>query len=121
MANLVQDQDAWHQVVSIYLPVAILVGILCFASQDGINNVRNLVGQERGYRVTHLMELLRPGALEKVIVWKSLKPCCLTNGETAALSRVVVNKVVAILGNMASHGGTWMVPELDAEAVNELA
>jgi hypothetical protein len=48
-----------------------------------------------------------------------LKPCCLTNSETPALSRVEMNVVVTVLRNVGSDRRRRPVGELDTKPISE--
>lgn len=62
--------------------------------------------REKGrYCVSNLNVLLSTAAVEEVVVRKSLKARCFPYREAPTLSRIRVNEVVAILGDMARDGG----------------
>jgi hypothetical protein len=71
--------------------------------------------------ITNLMVLLCSATLEKVIVWKRLKPRGLPDSEAPALRWIVMDKIMTILGYVASYSGCWSVCELYSEAVRKIA
>src|SRR5579871_2945790 len=84
-----------------------------------INHVRDLIGQPWRHGIADLTELLGAGSLEIVVVRESLESRGLPYGQTAALDRIEVYVVMAILGDVAGNRRGWPVRLLDMEAVIE--
>ena len=77
--------------------------------------------QQWRHRIANLMVLLCARAFKEIIVRKRLQSCRLAHSEAAALSRVVVNEIMAVLGNMRRDGGCGAASHLHAESVIEFA
>ena len=72
----------------------------------------DLVGKIRRDGVSHLHVLLRAVAMEEVVVRERLESGHLPHGETADLTRIGMNKVVAVLGEVAGDRGAGAVSKL---------
>ncbi len=66
----------------------------------------NLVCKQRRHGIADLVVLLCTISLEEIVVWECLQSSCLSYREAATLPRVRVNEVVAVFGDVASHGRT---------------
>ncbi|MCY1356741.1 hypothetical protein D9M69_432020 [compost metagenome] len=67
------------------------------------------------------MELLCPIALEEVVVREGLDTSGLTYGQATALSGVIVNEVMPVLGDMAGDRSCWQFLRLYPETITEYA
>lgn len=68
-----------------------------FASDKIVDDVRNLLGEEAGNGISHLLVLFGTRTAEEVVIRKCLQPCCLPDGQRSTLLRIGVNKVVPVL------------------------
>lgn len=82
---------------------------------------RDLVREVRRDGIAHLNVLFRAAAVEEVVVRERLKAGYLPHRETAALTRIVMNEVVTILGDMTRDGGAWTFGDLHPVAVVEVS
>ncbi len=78
-------------------------------AHDPENDVGDFCSQQWGNRVAYLMELLGPVSLKEIIVGEGLQTSRFANRETAALVRVRVDEVMAILGYVAGDRGGRMI------------
>ena len=60
----------------------------------------NLMGEKGWDSVAHLGVLLRTAPVEEVVVPERLEACHFPHRKASALTRVRVNEIVAILGNV---------------------
>ena len=81
----------------------------------------DLVGKIRRDGVSHLHVLLRAVAMEEVVVGERLESGHLPHGETANLTRIGMNEVVAVLGEVARDRGAGAVAKLHPVPVVELS
>ena len=82
-----------------------------------IYNGCNFVCEQGRYRIPHLVELLGSGPLEKIVVRKRLETSSLSYGQAATLSRVIMNKIMSIFGNMACNRCRRSIFQLHSESV----
>lgn len=80
-----------------------------------------LMRKKGWHSIPHLVILLCPIALKKIVVRKGLQSGRLAHCQTPALRWVGVNEVVTILRNMAGDGGTRRFVALDSESIRKLA
>src|SRR4051812_41648885 len=83
------------------------------------DDVGNLPSEQRRHGISNLSVLFRSWPLEKIIVGKSLQARSLPNGQASALARVVMNEVMAVLGNVGSNGRGRTAFDLNPEAIVE--
>ena len=86
-----------------------------------MNNAGDPARQQRRYGIPDLMKLLGAVALEEVVVRKRLQPCGFADRQAAALSRIRMDEIVAVLGNVTGNGCRRPAPQLNPEAVCELS
>ena len=61
------------------------------------------------------------GAAEKVVVGKGLQTGRLANCEAETLGGIIMDVIVAVLGNVACYRGRWPASQLDAKPVGKEA
>ena len=89
--------------------------------QDIPQGSSDLIRKIRRDGIADLDVLLRAAAVEEVVVRERLKTGHFPDGEATALARIVVNEVVAILGNVTRDGGAWAVGDLHSVAIIEIS
>ena len=82
-------------------------------------NFRDLACEIWGHSIPYLVVHGSSRSLETVVVWKCLKTRSLANSQTSALCWIVVDIIVAVLGNMGSDGSGYLVGQLNPEAVRK--
>ena len=82
-----------------------------------VHYFRDLKRQIRRYSIPHLHVLLCSISFKEIIVGECLQSRSLANCQAPVLSRVVVNIVVAIFGNMTGHRAAWHAGCLNLEPV----
>lgn len=106
-----------------WLVIHAVTGLPAFVSAHLIQQASHyccqLVRKKWRNGVADLGVLLRPVACKEVVVRKRLKACGFPDGQASALLRIVVNIVVAVLGNMRDYRGGRVVFALYAEAILE--
>ncbi len=85
------------------------------------DNACDLTGEERGHRVSNLLVLLCARPLKKIVVREGLESCSLADGQASTLRGIVVDEVVAVLGNVGGHRAGRVALELDPEAIIEFS
>ena len=78
-----------------------------------------LMRQQRRHSITYLVVLLSPWTLKKVIVWKRLQSCSLSNGKAPSLFRIRMNVVVPVFGDVARDRCGRAPEHLNPEAISK--
>ena len=76
-----------------------------------------LLGQEWRDCVSNLNVLLAPVTLEEIVIGKRLKAGSLPDGQAPTLSRIRMNVIVSILGDMTCDRPRRPCLQLDTEAI----
>lgn len=75
--------------------------------------------QQWRHSVSDLRVLLSSVSRKNIVVGKGLEPGCLPHGQAPALTRVIVDIVVPVLGNVSHHRCGRFVPDLHTEPIVE--
>lgn len=89
--------------------------------QQCVYYLRDLVRNKGGDRVANLAVLRGTLAAKEIVVRKRLQPRTFSNGQTTALSRIVVDVVVAVLVDVGRNSGGWRVTKLYPEAIGKIS
>src|SRR5262245_46047387 len=89
------------------------VSILDSTPQQLENAFCDLPCEQGRHSVSDLAVLLRSWSLEQIVVGECLEPSGLADSEAAALTRVAVDVVMAVFGNMTCDGGGGPATKLD--------
>jgi hypothetical protein len=81
--------------------------------QTSLQQVCDLPRKEWRHRVPHLDISLCPVAKEQIVIRKGLQPGCFANGQTAALEGIWVDKIVAILRDVAGDRCRGLIGDPD--------
>lgn len=103
------------------LMVSTMSGTPVMAAQNLPDNSCDMGSKIRGDGVSDLMVLGRPGTAKKVVVGKGLQTGRLANGQAATLGGIVMDIVMAVLGDVAGDCGRGSAGKLYPEPVREQA
>ena len=87
--------------------------------KDRLDNVCELRGEERRNGIADLVVLFRLIPFKEVVVWEGLESRRLADGQRSTLRRIVMNVVVAVFGDVTSHGRGRSICQLNLESVGE--
>lgn len=87
--------------------------------QNAAHDFGEFSGQQGGNGIPDLGVLFGAVASKEIVVWKGLQTRSFPDSETPALRRVVMNVIVAILGNVSNHSGCRFISTLNPEAIIE--
>lgn len=89
------------------------------ATQDRVDRLRDLIGEERRDSVPNLPVLLGSGTLEEIVIRESLKASGLSHCQAPALRRVGVDEVVTVFGDVADDRRRGGIPQLNAKTIGK--
>lgn len=90
----------------------------CYETTD---HACDLERQERRDSIAYLMILHGAWTAEEIVIREGLQPRRLAHRQGADLSRVGVDEIVSVLGDVAGHGAGGAITHLDAEAIREIS
>ena len=90
-------------------------------SDNARYNICNLSSQKWWNCVAHLMELLRSVSEKEIVVREGLQSGGFADSQASALSGIIMNKVVTVLGDMAGYRRGGNARSLYTKTVAELS
>jgi hypothetical protein len=90
------------------------------AFEDVSNSVCDLVGKSWRDSIAYLVELLSSRPFKSVVIRESLHSGRLPDGQASVLTRIRMNEVVSVFGDVGGNSRGGSLPALDAEPIGEL-